>query len=51
MYMLLLQDIVHQSCDTTTDAKDRPVMQVKVVDSGSLPIDFPFYVDKSAAIL
>lgn len=34
-----------------TDAKDRPIVDVKVTDSGSLPINYPFYVSKMAAEL
>lgn len=42
---------MHRACNTATDDKDRPVQNVKILDSGSLAMDHPFRVDKSAATL
>ena len=46
-----LQDTVHRACDTATDSRDRPLQEVKIVDSGSLAMDEPpFLVDKTDAL-
>lgn len=50
-FYTVLQDIVYQACNTATDGKDRPTQDVKIIDSGSLPVDLPFYVDSLAAEL
>ena len=47
-----LQDTVHRACNTATDSRDRPLQEVKIVDSGSLAMDEqPFIVDKTDALL
>lgn len=47
----VLQATVYRACNTKTDAKDKPVQNVTIVNSSSLPIDYPFYVGKTAAEL
>ncbi len=42
---------MHLASNTATDAKDRPIQNVTIVDCGSLAMDYPFYVDRSAAEL
>ena len=42
---------MYRACNTATDARDRPIQDVKITDSGSLPIDHPFLVSKSSAEL
>ena len=47
-----LQDTVHRACNTATNSRDRPLQEVKIVDSGSLAMDEPpFIVDKTDALL
>lgn len=42
---------MYRACNTPTDAKDKPIQDVKIVDSGSLQLDYPFHVPKSGAEL
>lgn len=50
--MTLVQDTVHRACNTATNNRDRPLQDVKIEDSGSLPMDGPpFLVDKTDALL
>ncbi|KAL9987175.1 hypothetical protein ACROYT_G001433 [Oculina patagonica] len=39
-------DVVKKIEKTNTDGRDRPVKEVKIADSGSLPVDKPFPVKK-----
>ena len=40
------QDVVQKIESTETGERDRPVKDVVIKDSGSLPVDEPFKVDK-----
>ena len=40
---------MYGACNTATDSNDRPLQEVKIENSGSLPMDHPFYVEKAAA--
>lgn len=42
-------DIVRKIEQTATDGRDKPVKDVVIVDSGSLPVDTPYSVDKADA--
>lgn len=47
-----LQKTVHKACNTATNDRDRPLQDVKIVDSGSLQMEGPpFLVEKSDALL
>lgn len=42
-------DVVRKVEKTKTDGRDRPVQDVEITDSGSLPVDAPFAVEKADA--
>lgn len=41
--------VVKQIEQTATDGRDKPVKDVVITDSGSLPVDSPYSVDKADA--
>lgn len=41
--------VVKQIEQTATDGRDKPVKDVVITDSGSLPVDTPYSVDKADA--
>lgn len=42
-------DIIKKIEQTATDGRDKPVKDIVITDSGSLPVDTPFSVDKADA--
>jgi len=46
-----LQDIVYRASNVETDYNDRPLQPVKILDSGTLPVDYPFEVEKTGVDL
>lgn len=46
--MKCFQDVVRKIEDTKTGSNDRPVKEVVIADSGDLPVDKPFEVEKEA---
>jgi len=44
-------DVVRKIESTKTDARDKPVQDVKVADSGVIPVEEPFAVTKEDAVL
>lgn len=43
---LLLQDVVRKIEGTKTNPGDKPAQEIKIADSGSIPVETPYAVDK-----
>lgn len=46
----MLQNVIRKIESSKTDSRDRPEKEVTIADSGSIPVDKPFSVDKAPSV-